>query len=43
MKQARYNRLPKTEKRKIQKEIDHWKKKMESSGENHSMKPKGNR
>ncbi len=37
---AKRNGAPKTEKRQIQKEIDHWKRKMDFSGENHSMKPK---
>lgn len=40
---AKRNGVPKKDKQKIQKEVDHWKRKMDSTGENHSMKPKGNR
>ncbi len=40
MSEAKRNGASRKEKLKIQKEIDHWKRKMDFSGENHSMKPK---
>jgi len=40
LEQARRDGLPKKEKAKIQKDMKHWKKKMDFSGENHSMKNK---
>ncbi|MBU2714432.1 hypothetical protein, partial [Zooshikella harenae] len=40
MEEAKRNGSTKDEKREIQKEIDHWKRKMDNTGENHSMKPK---
>ena len=43
MAQAKANGATKKEKAEIQRQIDHWRNKYQNSGENHSMKPKGNR